>query len=74
MSIANDSFQFTGHFLRALTSAHAVRNISPYHVECRYCRYRVEEGVSTPKMCPKCHGASWERFLRPGSLLEACRR
>ena len=38
-----------------------------YVTECHYCGFRAAD---PPRTCPKCHGSTWDRFPRPGSLLE----
>ena len=30
--------------------------------------------VTPPRLCPKCHGESWERFAKPGSILDNANR
>ena len=37
-----------------------------YVTECHYCGFQVDE---PPRVCPKCHGSTWDRFPRPGSLV-----
>ena len=42
-----------------------------YVTECHYCGFQVDE---PPRVCPKCHGSTWDRFPRPGSLLGRAER
>ena len=42
-----------------------------FGLQCRRCGYEVDDVAQAPHtVCPKCHGDSWERFVRPGSLLQ----
>ena len=45
-----------------------------FHVQCRRCGFEpADQAVTPPSVCPKCHGGAWERFARPGSILDhAC--
>jgi hypothetical protein len=38
-----------------------------YVIECHYCGFQVAD--PPPPVCPKCRGSTWDRFVRPGSLL-----
>ncbi|GEM_PF-2824362 len=40
-----------------------------FQVQCRNCSYEPEDLLHPPKICPKCHSQSWERYTRPGSIL-----
>lgn len=69
MSISMDHFGSEGQFA----------TYDPYHVtqpmamvfqlQCRSCGFEPEGTVVAPKLCPKCHGKHWERFAKPGSIL-----
>ena len=37
-------------------------------------RYEPDAFVTPPRVCPKCRGETWERFARPGSILENAER
>lgn len=41
-----------------------------FQVQCRMCSYEPEDTLHPPKICPKCHSQAWERFARPGSILQ----
>jgi len=41
-----------------------------FHLQCRCCGFEPEDTVVPPRLCPKCHGQSWERFAKPGGILE----
>ena len=45
-----------------------------FQVQCRMCSYEPEDTLHPPRTCPKCHGQSWERFARPGSILNNAER
>jgi hypothetical protein len=47
----------------------AVGRTTVFSVQCRMCSYEPEHPLHPPKICPKCHGQSWERYARPGSIL-----
>jgi hypothetical protein len=48
--------------------------VAMFSVQCAQCGFEPEECVVPPRVCPKCHGRSWERFTRPGSLLSNAER
>jgi hypothetical protein len=54
--------------------AHPVARIAPatfpFRLQCRACGFEPEDQVIAPRICPKCASSSWERFIKPGSLLE----
>jgi len=39
-------------------------------LQCRACGFEPEDIITPPSICPKCHSKSWERFAKPGSILE----
>jgi len=45
-----------------------------FQVQCRMCGYEPEDILHPPIICPKCHSQTWERFARPGSILENANR
>jgi predicted Zn-ribbon and HTH transcriptional regulator len=45
-----------------------------FQVQCRMCSYEPEDVLHPPRVCPKCHSQSWERFARPGSILQNANR
>ena len=45
-----------------------------FQVQCRMCSYEPEYLLHPPRVCPKCHSQSWERFARPGSILQNANR
>ena len=46
------------------------RKRSVFYIECRRCGFEPEDQCGLPlRVCPKCHSDSWERVLRPRSLL-----
>ncbi len=52
----------------------AIGRITVFQVQCRMCSYEPEDSLHPPKICPKCHSRSWERYTRPGSILSNAER
>ena len=74
MSISMDRFASEGQFA-SYNPFHPVMNkVTVFQVQCRCCGFEPEGVVTPPRLCPKCHGESWERFARPGSILENANR
>lgn len=48
--------------------------LAVFILQCSSCGFEPEDMVSPPHTCPKCHGHSWERFARPGSILANAER
>ncbi len=75
MSISMDRFASEGQF--ETYNPHPAMIPQPtlmFTLQCRACGFEPEDVVTIPRLCPKCHARSWERFKRPGSILEnACR-
>jgi hypothetical protein len=47
------------------------KQVFPFGLQCRSCGYEPEDPVVAPRhKCPKCSASSWERYTRPGSLLD----
>lgn len=74
MSISMERFASNGHFLSYDPFAVTGRAVSVFTLQCRSCGFEPEGAVTPPKLCPKCHGESWERFARPGSILDNANR
>jgi predicted Zn-ribbon and HTH transcriptional regulator len=75
MSIGMERFASTGHFATYDPfAATASARVMVFQLQCRRCGFEPEDAVTAPKFCPKCHGESWERFARPGSILENANR
>lgn len=68
MSIGMEPFASEGHFAtytpRAIPGSETI-----FTMQCRSCGFEPEQAVTAPRICPKCHAKSWERFARPGSIL-----
>lgn len=73
MSISMERFASEGQFATYNPFA-ASAPIAVFTVQCRSCGYEPEDVVTPPKICPKCHAKSWERFARPGSILDNAQR
>ena len=74
MSISMERFASHGHFLKYDPFAPAMRPTTVFQLQCRSCGFEPEGAVTPPKLCPKCHSESWERFARPGSILDNANR
>jgi len=74
MSISMERFASEGHFATYDPFAGTESRVAVFQLQCRSCGYEPEDTVVAPKICPKCHGNSWERFARPGSILENAER
>jgi len=74
MSISIDMFAAEGQFQRFDPYAEPARRVAMFHLQCRSCGYEPEDPVVPPRICPKCHGESFERFKKPGSLLANAER
>ena len=73
MSISMERFGSAGRFATYNPFAASVQRVTIFQVQCRSCGYEPDDTV-TPRLCPKCHGESWERFARPGSILDNANR
>jgi hypothetical protein len=68
MSIGMDSFASEGHFA-TYDPFRSSQRVNVFTLQCRCCGFEPEDVVVAPRVCPKCHGESWERFAKPGSIL-----
>ncbi len=74
MSISMDRFAAEGQFASYHPLYSGTTRVTVFQVQCRCCGFEPEGVVTPPRLCPKCHGESWERFARPGSILENANR
>lgn len=74
MSIGMDRFAAHGSYPTYSPVAATVPTVAVFQVQCRCCGYEPEDAVVPPRLCPKCHGKSWERFAKPGSILTNANR
>ena len=74
MSIGNERFESAGHFATYDPFLAVPRRTTIFQLQCRACGHEPENVVTPPRLCPKCHGESWERFARPGSILDNATR
>ena len=74
MSISMDRFASEGLFASYNPLHAGMTRVTVFQVQCRCCGFEPEGVVTPPRLCPKCHGESWERFARPGSILENANR
>jgi hypothetical protein len=70
MSISMERFGSEGHFATYNPFAAASHRTAIFQIQCRCCGFEPEGAVTPPRLCPKCHGESWERYTRPGSILD----
>ena len=70
MSISMERFASEGHFTTYNPAVAGVHRVTIFQLQCRSCGYEPEAVVTPPRLCPKCHGESWERYARPGSILD----
>jgi hypothetical protein len=69
MAIQMERFGSDGHFARYEPFPPIQAQATVFQLQCRCCGFEPEAVVTPPRLCPKCHGESWERFARPGSIL-----
>ena len=74
MSISMERFGSDGHFATYHPVTAGVQRVTIFQLQCRSCGYEPEQAVTPPRLCPKCHGESWERYARPGSILDNANR
>jgi len=74
MSISMDKFASEGQFLRYDPFAVSATRAAIFTIQCRSCGFEPEDTIVAPRVCPKCHSKSWERYTRPGSILENAER
>jgi len=74
MSISTDRLMSEGHFATYDPFQSSPTRVTVFQLQCRRCGFEPEDVVVAPKYCPKCHSESWERFARPGSILENANR
>jgi Zn finger protein HypA/HybF involved in hydrogenase expression len=69
MSINMDGFASAGHFAKFDPHVSMESRVAVVKIQCRCCGFEPEEAVVPPRICPKCHSRSWERYARPGGIL-----
>jgi Zn finger protein HypA/HybF involved in hydrogenase expression len=69
MSISMEPFASEGHFATYDAFKGSVGRVAIFQLQCHSCGYEPDESVTAPRLCPKCHGKTWERYARPGSIL-----
>ena len=74
MSISMDRFASEGQFVTYDPFNNAPQRIAVFTLQCRRCGFEPEQTVTPPRLCPKCYGDSWERYAKPGSVLENAER
>jgi rubrerythrin len=74
MSIGMDRFAAAGSYPTYDMFARVPQATTIFSIQCRCCGFEPEDAVIAPSHCPKCHGQSWERFAKPGSILANAER
>jgi Zn finger protein HypA/HybF involved in hydrogenase expression len=74
MSISMDRFSAEGQFATFDPYANIPTRVTVFRLQCRCCGFEPEDVVVAPHICPKCHSQSWERFAKPGSILDNANR
>ena len=74
MSIGMQRFASEGHFPTYDPFARQVERVGVFQLQCRSCGFEPDDVVVAPRVCPKCHSESWERFAKPGSILDNANR
>lgn len=74
MSISMERFESRGLYATFDPFNRERIRVTVFQLQCRCCGYEPEDAVVAPKICPKCHGESFERFARPGSILDNANR
>lgn len=75
MSISMDRFESTqGRFPTYDPFEGSAKPVAVFQVQCRSCGFEPDDVVTPPRLCPKCHCKSWERFAKPGSILDNANR
>jgi rubrerythrin len=74
MSISMERFASQGQFLTYDPKHAAAERQNVFSLQCRSCGFEPQDVVVAPRVCPKCHGESWERFAKPGSILQNAQR
>jgi hypothetical protein len=74
MSISMEPFSAHGHFLTYDAHQPVMTRQTVFQLQCHSCGFEPADVVVAPRVCPKCHGESWERFAKPGSILENAKR
>lgn len=74
MSISMERFASHGQFATYNPFPPTAGRVAVFQLQCRSCGFEPEGAVTPPRFCPKCHSTSWERFARPGSILDDANR
>ena len=69
MVVSSDQVWANGEFPTYDPFSQGTQRAAMFVIQCRLCGFEPEDAVVAPPVCPKCHGQSWERFAKPGSLL-----
>jgi len=70
MSISMERFASEGQFTTYNPFPASIQRVTVFQIQCRSCGFEPEGVVTPPRLCPKCHCNAWERYARPGSILD----
>jgi hypothetical protein len=74
MSISMEKFASEGHFATYNPFPPIMDRVSVFTLQCCSCGFEPHGAITAPRLCPKCHGNAFERYARPGSILENANR
>ena len=69
MSISMQRFESSGCFATYDPGACGGPPPVTLTLQCRHCAFQPDDPLIAPRLCPRCHGSSFERVAVPGILL-----
>ena len=66
----SEAMMSLGRPVRTYVPPEVVPHAPVLKAQCRCCSFEPEDPFVLPARCPKCHGAAWERFARPGACAD----
>jgi Zn finger protein HypA/HybF involved in hydrogenase expression len=70
MSISMEQFGWSSVCENSVSFREKARLSHPFQLQCRACGFEPDDQITAPRYCPKCASSAWERFVKPGSLLD----
>ena len=74
MSISMERFASEGQFATYNPFPASLQRIAVFQIQCSTCGFEPESVLTPPRLCPKSHVESWERFAKPCSILDNANR
>ncbi len=74
MSIGINAFEAQGSFATFDPYFEESERVAIFTLQCASCGDEPEDAVSPPRRCVKCGSTAFERFIRPGSILQNSER